>query len=368
LRRRQREQREANFVRVETIHPRELGPAEAARWRAYQIGRPSLQSPYFTPEWTQIIGAMRDDARVCVIDGGAGFFPAQRLSRFAAMGLGAPIADYQGVIGQANLAIEPAALCRALKVGRIDLTHVPNDQSILDGAAAGAEGSWIAETSGCRDLYEAALKLKRAEFVRQTDKKKRKFEREHGALEFRASSTDRTNLEALLSWKNDQLMRSGQPAIWATPWVHGVVAACFDARDSQFGGVMFSLSIDQRMIAAALCLRSARVLHFWLLAHDAQFDAYSPGVHLARWATGWAGDHGLAEVDFGPGDYQFKRQLSTTQRMLAWGSATGGSWSGAVRRAEYSLRAGIERLPQPRLAALPGKAMRRLDLLRALAA
>jgi hypothetical protein len=45
----------------------------------------------------------------------------------------------------------------------------------------------------------------------------------------------------------------------------------------------------------------------------------------------------------------------------------GASWSGAVRRTAHALRAHIERLPQPRLAALPGKAMRRLDLVRALA-
>jgi hypothetical protein len=37
-----------------------------------------------------------------------------------------------------------------------------------------------------------------------------------------------------------------------------------------------------------------------------------------------------------------------------------------VRLAEHGLRTRLERLPQPRLAALPGKAMRRLDLMRAL--
>jgi CelD/BcsL family acetyltransferase involved in cellulose biosynthesis len=89
-------------------------------------------------------------------------------------------------------------------------------------------------------------------------------------------------------------------------------------------------------------------------------------VQLARWIAGWAGDHGIAELDFGPGDYQYKRQLSTGQRMLERGVVAGSSWSAAVRRAEHAVRAHIERLPQPRLAELPGKAMRRLDLMRAL--
>lgn len=351
-------------MRLETVHPSELGAAEAAQWRAHQ--RPGTLSPYLTPEWAQIVGAARTDARVCIINDGEGFFGAQRLSRFSAMGMGAPIADYQGVVGAEGLAVNAAELCRALRVGRIDLTHSATGQTLF--APAGEEGSWIAETSSSRDLYEAALKTRRAEFVRQTDKKARKLERERGHVEFRAQSTERANFETLLAWKNDQLKRTGQPEIWATPWVRTTLDHCFDARATSFGGALFTLSVEGKLAAGAFCLRSAQVLHFWIVAHDSGFDAYSPGVQLARRIIGWAGDNGIPEVDFGPGDYQYKRQLSTTQRMLEWGVVTRVSFSGALRRGEHALRAQIERLPQPRLAALPGKAMRKLDLMRALAA
>ena len=350
-------------MRLETIHPKELGPAEIARWRAHL--RPGLDSPYLTPDWAQVVGAARDDARVCVIDGGDGFFAAQRLSRFSAMGIGAPICDYQGVVGAPGLAVSGGDLCRALKVGRIDLTHVPAGQNLFE--PAGAEGSWIAETNGGRDLYEAALRARRAEFVRQTDKKLRKLKRERGHVEFRAASAEHADFETLLAWKNAQLARSGQPRIWAAPWVRATLDRCFARRDANFGGALFTLSVEGRLAAGAFCLRSARVLHFWIVAHDGDFDSYSPGVQLARWAIGWAGDNGVAEVDFGPGEYQYKRQLSTTQRMLERGVVAGASLSGALRRGALGLRAGVERLPHARLAALPGKAMRRLDLMRALA-
>jgi CelD/BcsL family acetyltransferase involved in cellulose biosynthesis len=353
-------------VRLETIHPRELNASDAALWRAHQLNDPALQSPYLTPEWAKLIGEARDDARVCVIQDGAGFFGAQRLSRFAAMGLGAPISDYQGVVGLPDLPIDRADLCRALHVGRIDITHAPAGQSLLRGAVAGREGSWIVDVAGGRDLYEAALKQRRSEFVRQTDKKRRKFEREHGDLVFRAQSAERADFETLLAWKNAQLKRSGQPAIWEAPWVAKTLNDCFETRDTQFGGALFTLSVKGQLAAGAFCLRSARVLHFWLLAHDNAYEAFSPGVQLARWIAGWAGDNGIGEIDFGPGDYQFKRQLSTGQRMLERGVVAGASWSAAVRRLEHKVREHIERLPQPRLAELPGKAMRRLDLMRAL--
>jgi CelD/BcsL family acetyltransferase involved in cellulose biosynthesis len=281
------------------------------------------------------------------------------------MGAGAPISDYQAIVGVPGLPVNGGDLCRALGVGRIDLTHVPAGQTLLTHAA-GADGSWIADVAGGRDLYESALKQRRSEFVRQTDKKLRKLDRKGGRVEFRAQSPERADFETLLAWKNAQLKRSGQPEIWATPWVRETLERCFAAREPHFGGALFTLSVDDTLVAAAFCLRSARALHFWLVAHDNTFDAYSPGVQLARWIAGWAGDHGVAELDFGPGDYQYKRQLSTSQRALERGVVAGGSWSSAVRLAEHGLRTRLERLPQPRLAALPGKAMRRLDLMRAL--
>lgn len=354
-------------MRIETIHPKELNAEDAALWRAHQLGDASLQSPYLTPDWARIVGAVRGDARICVLQDGAGFFGAQRLSRFAAMGLGAPIADYQGLVGLPGLSVSGADLCRALGVGRIDLTHVPSGQSILTGRAAGREGSWTAQTSGGRALYEAALRTRRAEFVRQTDKKLRKFEREHGPIEIRAASTDRSDFDALIGWKNAQLAASGQPRIWAKPWVRETLEACFEARDASFSGLLFTMRAGGKLAAAAFALRSGRTAHLWLIAHDETFNAYSPGVQLARALVGWAGERGVAEVDFGPGAYQYKRQLSTGQRTLERGAASRLSWSATVRRAEHAMRAQLERLPPSSVAALPGKAMRRLDLMRALA-
>jgi CelD/BcsL family acetyltransferase involved in cellulose biosynthesis len=353
-----------NFVRLETIHPNDLAPAEIARWRAHQRAAPALRSPYLSPEWAQIIGAVRADARVCVIDGGAGFMGAQRLDRFAAMGLGAPIADYQGLVAEESFRVEPRAICRALGVGRIDLVNAAPGTL---ARAAGADPSWIAEVGGGRELYEAALRERRGEFVRQSDKKARKLARECGPIEFRARSSERADFETLVTWKTDQLRRTGQPDIWARPWVRRALDRCFEANSAEFSGLLFTLYAGGKLAAAAFCLRSTSVLHFWLLGHDEAFDRASPGVQLARQVIHWAGDNGIVEVDFGTGDYQYKRQLSTTQRMLERGVIAGASWSGAVRRAQHAVRARMERLPQKRLAALPGKAMRRLDLMRALA-
>lgn len=362
--------RKAGPVRIEVIHPCELGTSETALWRTLQ--GEGQKSPYLTPDWAKMVGAVRADARVAVVsDGGGvcGFLGVQRPSRFAAMGLGAPIADYQGMVGPVDLPVTAAELCRALKVGRIDLSHVPAGQHFFAPHEAGADGSWLVDTSQGLDAYRAGLRARRGDFVRQQEKKLRKLARERGEAAFKANSKNPGHFQQMMDWKSAQLARTGQPQIWKTPWISRVLNASFEADSAYFSGVLFTLTIGDELLAANYFLRGDGVLHDWIMAHNPAYEAYSVGVMLGRMCVEWAAENGIGEVDFGPGQYQYKRQLSTHQRDLAWGSAAGVfSASGLVRRAAYAARAGLERAPQPRLAALPGKAMRRIDLLRGLAA
>lgn len=351
-------------MRVETIHPSEMGAPEWARWEALRSADAALASPYYSARWAQIASTARPDSRICVIDGGRGFFGAQKLSAFTAMPLGSPLCDYQGVVGVNN--VSAAALCRALEVGRIDFTHAPATQRALMAGRQGESGSWIVELRGAAEDYRAGLRERRPDCVRQWDKKLRRLTKEHGAASFSAESKDAASFKTLLAWKDAQLRRTGQPPIWETPWVRQVVEQCFAADRHAFGGALFTLHCGDTLVAANFCLRGASVLHCWIIGHDPAFDAYSPGVLLARQIVEWAADNHFCEVDFGPGAYQFKRQLATSQRPLAWGYVARPSFAGAVRGAEYAVRRALERTPLEAVAALPGKAMRRLDVIRGL--
>ena len=197
-------------MRIEVIHPSELAAGEIALWSGWRRADEGLASPFLTPEWAQLIGANRADARLAVISAGGvtcGFFGAQRRSRFAAMGLGAPISDYQAIVGAPHAEVSADELCRALKVGRIDLTHVPAQQRFFAPHARGEAGSWITDTSAGFEAYRAAQKSRRAEFVRQTDKKQRKLAREKGDVRFTAVSTSFADFRQMLGWKRMQLLR-----------------------------------------------------------------------------------------------------------------------------------------------------------------
>jgi CelD/BcsL family acetyltransferase involved in cellulose biosynthesis len=71
-------------------------------------------------------------------------------------------------------------------------------------------------------------------------------------------------------------------------------------------------------------------------------------------------------LDLGLGDYRFKRELSNVQRDVAHGFVGVPSPAAAVRGAAYGLRRAAESLPLGAVSTLPGRAMRRVDIMRGL--
>ena len=358
-------------MRIHLTHPEDLGAAELVRWRRLQQADRALAGPFFSPGYAQAVAAARNDARLLIIeDGGgiAGYFAAQRPSPFAAMPLGAPLTDVQGIVGAPSLAVRPADLCRALQVGRIDFAGVLASQAAFAGHHQGVAGSWIAEVGGGSAAYLAGLRARRNDTVRQQDKKRRKLAREHGEVVFSAMSRDRAHFEQVLAWKQAQSRRTNQPPVWETPWVLKVVNEAWESAAPDFAGALFTLTVGGRLVAGNFFLAGNGVLQDWIIAHDDAFNGYSPGIMLARATCEWAADNGFHAVDFGPGDYQYKRQLTTTTRDLAWGFAARPSLAAAVRGAQYGLRGLMEAAPIGRWSDLPGKAMRRLDVRRAIGA
>jgi CelD/BcsL family acetyltransferase involved in cellulose biosynthesis len=359
-------------VRIEAVHPGELGAPEGAAWERLIAANPNLASPYYSLGYAKAVGAARPDARVAVIeDGGAiqGFLCVQRAGGMAGMALGAPLSDYQGLVAASDdLRPDGRLLCRALRVGRIDFTHLPATQAGMTSQFRGANPSWVANVVDGAAAYLAQMRQKRQETLRQQDRKRRKMEREVEGLTFAIEQGDATHLEALLEWKTEQCRRTGQPLVWAAPWVRRTVHAAFEAQDPAFRGMLFTLKSGEKLAAAHYALVNGHVMHAWLLSHDPSFEAYSPGVLLTRYMVEWAANNGYAAVDFGIGDYRYKREFGEPLGALGWGYIGRPSVAAVWRSMEFTGRSLLERAPFGAIAEAPGKVMRRLDVMRGLAA
>jgi CelD/BcsL family acetyltransferase involved in cellulose biosynthesis len=357
-------------VKIDVIRPRDLTDGQIARWMGMQARAPALQNPFFAPQWAQAVerAQARGDGdpgvRVAVLGDDEGFFAARR-GAFTALPAGAPMADYQGVVGAADLDFDPKALVKALGVSRLDFNHMLHDQAPFSPYLRGEALSWIVDVSAGYAAYEAETRA-RSSVLKDIDKKRRKAEREAGAAQFTAFSRSSADFSKLLAWKRAQYRATGQTDIFNTAWCLALVEDLFERRDPHFGGALFTLHLGGELAAAHFHLYGGPVIHGWLIAHNAAFERYSPGMLLFQDILKWMDGGPYGRLDLGCGDYRFKRELSNQQVRTGYGFVGTPSPATLVRSVAYGLRGAAESLPLGAASALPGKAMRRLDLLRAL--
>lgn len=358
-------------MQINIVRPEELTAEEVARWSALQGACPMLDSPFLSPHWARAVASAQGPKggnRVAVIrqDDRADGFMALRSGAFAAMPVGSPMCDYQGLVAECGLEVDPALIVEALGVGRFDFCHMIASQSAFADYVKGAELSFVIETPDGFDAYAAARREAGISALKDADKKRRKAERELGAVTFTAFSRSQADFDQLIAWKRAQWRRTGQTDVLAAGWTTRLVRNLFQSRDPDFGGVLFTLHIGDRLAAAQFNLRGRGTVHSWLIAHDPAFDRVSPGMLLFQDILRWMTDTPYWRLDLGAGDYRFKRELSNVQIPVAHGFVGVLSPAALLRQAAYGLRAAAESLPLGPVSALPGKAMRRLDLIRGL--
>ena len=358
-------------MRIDVLRPLELSDGDLAAWTRLQDARLEYGSPFLSPQWPRALArAEGPDAtrgRVAVLrrDGEAvGFMPA-RVGRFTAMPLGSPMSDYQALVAGADVGVEPERLARAFGVQRLDLYNFLPRPHFAPNLFAHAE-SLIADLADGYDAYAAGRRAAGTDVLKDAAKKRRKLEREHGAVRFTALSKDRAAFDSLIAFKREQYRQTRQPDIFDRGWPLTVLEQAWADPEPGFQAALFTLEVDGRLIAANLSVLGRGVVHAWFISHDPEFCRYSPGVLLFDEILRWAPANGYREMDLGPGDYRFKLSLGSSVRRVAHGFVGRPSAASLVRTGEYRLRQVAERLPLGRGSALPGKAMRRLDHWRAL--
>ena len=363
-------------MKIDVVSALELTPADADRWSRLQAGVARLDSPFLSPLWTTAVARARAatgedprDIKVAILrsdDGGAiGFLPA-RIRQGVAMPVGAPMCDYQALVGAAGVAIDPRKLLSALGVSRLDFCHMQADDETLARHGRGQTDSWIVEAPDGYAAYEAQRKAAGSGVLKDIDKKRRKAEREAGPAVFTALSQDRAAFDQLVAWKRAQLIATGQTDYFKTPWVMKLVEDLFATRDPTFGGGLYTLHLDGQLAAVHLHLRGVHTIHGWLIAHNPAFERYSPGLMLFQDILKSMDGGPYTHLDLGAGDYRFKRELSNARQTVVFGFFGALSPATFVRSAAYGVRQMAEALPLGRVSELPGKAMRRIDLLRGL--
>jgi CelD/BcsL family acetyltransferase involved in cellulose biosynthesis len=309
---------------VRLVRPQELGAAETAAWARLQDDDPAFASPFFCPEFTQVVGSVRDDVRVAVLEGEngpVGFFPFQRTGR---LGLGDPVgggrSNAQGLVAARGLEWSAPALVRACRLRAWRFHHLLAEQRPFQAYHETVMQSPYMDLSDGFEAYAAARKAAGSSVLSQAGRKARKMERELGPLRFEAQVDDRAPLEAMMRWKSDQYRRTGQVDRFASRWNVELLERIHATRTPAFAGMLSVLWAGDRLAAVHMGMRSRDVWHYWFPTYDPELGPYSPGqVMLARMAEAAPG-LGLRTIDLGLGDAVYKERFMTGAVPLARGT------------------------------------------------
>ena len=325
----------------------QLDAAERAAWAALVDRYPANRHAFMTPAYAEAVAAVNSSARVMIAYANQeplAFMPLQRRADAAGrLGayepVGGVMTDYFGLVAPPELSIDMAAALRGSGLPLVAFTHLEADQ--LQHGLAGEQPRTGLQTciEEPVDAFWSRLRETDKKFVSDTERRERKLIKDHGELRFEvASSSPQADLVALVALKCAQYERtSKQQAPLFEQRNVDLLFRLLDQRSPQCSGLLSTLKIGDRMIAAHFGLRCHATLHYWFPVYDPAFSAYAPGRILFRQVLEAVAQLGVRIIDRGEGDTPAKRDFANREHLFYRGLWTAGNLGSAPARLALAL-------------------------------
>ncbi len=328
-------------MKIKTIEPSELSGDEIAAWSAIQRRTPQLASPYFRPEFTQAVAAVRDTPNVAVMESAGepiGFLPFGRTKWNTGIPVGSRLSDFHGVIAPANVTCDPLELVRCSGLSSWRFDHlVATHTAFRRHAWQMAESPYVDLAQGY-DAYRETLKNR---MVSELRRKRNAIERNVGPVRFEPHVNDPEVLKTLLDWKSQQYRRTGALDITRYPWVPKLLNITLQYQSDDFAAMMPVLYAGSEILAIAYLLRSHTVLHGWFTVYNVKYAKYSPGKQLFMDILRTAPELGVTRFDLGKGPEEYKASFRNGATVVAEGAIDRSLVRAGVRSAVRAVRNGV---------------------------
>ncbi|MBN8553633.1 MAG: GNAT family N-acetyltransferase [Caulobacterales bacterium] len=319
-------------LKVDLIQADDLGASEVELWRQFVQSDSLYETPFFWPEFTQIVSQVVPDARVAVLHRAGtivGFFPYQMRGR-TAQPLAAPMNDYHGLIlaprQQRPLLAAMPGLLRAdsLKVnGWVPADFGGPNRRVLRADLRDGWGKYDAER---RSAY--------GKFFKDKDRARRSLARDRaGEVWTEVDVRDPARLDELVAWKRDQYRRTGRHDIFACGWTVDVLRALMMERRPDFGAAMAVLWAGDRPAAMELSLYGGSHYHFWFPSYAADAARCSPGILLSQDTMRLKSADGFKIFDFGFAGECYKKYFCDIEEWVTEKTVLRTGWQRLADRA-----------------------------------
>lgn len=336
------------MLTITTIPARQLSPAHLAAWAEIVESHPEFDSPYFRPEFTQAVAAVRSDVEIGVLEEcgePVGFFPFQRSRWGCGRPVGGPLSDFHAAIVRPGVEWTLDALLAACRLKSWRFHHLLASQPQFAPWHTGSEGSPYLDLQGGFAAYQQRLRERGSGVFKDVARKRRKLEREVGPVRFEFHTSDPHVLRTLLDWKSQQYRRTGLTDVFRFDWTLRLLENLLEYRGEEFAGVISALYAGDHLVAAHMGLRSGRILHYWFPTYNIEFGRCSPGLVMMGEFARTAEHEGIARIDLGKGSEDFKLNFMTGRTMVAEGLIERRPLSRAVRASCIRLREWLRSSP-----------------------
>lgn len=315
-------------INTRIVKPVDLTEEELAQWRIFQKNTPYLDSPFFSPEFSQIVSKFCPDTEIAIIENNnkiLGFFPFHRQPGDIGQPIGLSISDFQGIItDDAEIMPDAAHLIKnaQLKVWHFD--HLLTWQKLFSKYLKEEVKSPYIDLSHGFDSYITKQRQSGSSLIPQIFRKARKFAREIAPLRFEYHSTDKLAFEKLQDWKSDQRQATGTHNVLLEDWVVNILETMRLYQTPEFSGILSVLYVGDEIAAVHFGMRSKTVLHYWFPTYDPKYARFSPGLILLLEMAKQASEEGITRLDLGKGNERYKQQLKSDSILLSEGWVGGG--------------------------------------------
>lgn len=332
-------------MRVSVLRPEEMDADHVAAWCRLLDADAMLASPFLRPEFACHVAAVRPDAFVGIVTEGAApcaFLAFQRRGRLA-QPLAGGLSDCQALIAAPAWQCDPPALLRAMGIARFDFTRMLAARHHLAASRTEHLDSPLIRLDAGFDGYAQERRAAGSNVVTQTLSHARRLARQLGPLRFVPHDADPRTLQRLVAWKRAQYARQrwgGALDPFARGWAVALLERIHAAQQPGFAGMLSTLWAGDTMLAAHLGMRAHGVLHYWFPTYDPAQARLAPGRILLLEMIRHAPAAGIAVIDLGAGEEDYKRRFANAVVPLAAGAAGSSAaalWQARAWRAASSL-------------------------------
>jgi len=307
---------------IDTIKPDALTAEDVALWTQFLARRPDLHSPYFDVRYVQAVGARVPHAGIARFwrDGRInGYFPYQ-LRAGTLQPLGAPLTDYHGIVGEADLMPDFNALLKATRARRLEFQGWVG--TLCPKATLVSLPRRIADTSQGLDAWYTRQEAEHHKFFKNIRRCERNVEKDFGGFAFTWERVTPEVLDWVLEIKRSQYKHCGLHDVFDCGWTLDLLrdlAACDDEAYGLRAGVFRH---EGRVVAAEIGLLGADEVHLWFPAYDPAYYRYSIGILLVVQMIRHLAPNGIKRFDFGTGGEDYKDPLTVHADQVGEGVLT----------------------------------------------